>query len=95
MLSVYLTYVHDTVLYSMDSVSDVVIDEDGVFKYILIELCEKKRGGSGEQRKKLIIRGFEWAEFHGERRLLLSTFLLIFLQRIFWIECLPSSISLD
>ncbi len=95
MLSVDLTYVHDTVLYSMDSVIDVMIDEDGVFKYILIELCEKKRGGSGEQRKKLIIRGFEWAEFHGERGLLLSTFLLIFLQRIFWIECLPSSISLD
>ncbi|XP_064395076.1 14 kDa phosphohistidine phosphatase-like isoform X2 [Halichondria panicea] len=52
----------------MDSVNDVMIDEDGVFKYILIELCEKKRGGSGsgEQRKKLIIRGFEWAEFHAD-----------------------------
>ena len=52
---------------SMDSVSDVEIDEDGVFKYILIELCEKKRSGSGK-RTKLIVRGYEWAEFHGEQR---------------------------
>lgn len=49
----------------MDSVSEVIIDEDGVFKYILIEVSETKKSGTGELRKKLIVRGFEWAEFHG------------------------------
>ena len=44
----------------MDEVEDVVIDDDGVFKYILIEL--KDKGG----RKKSIVRGFEWAEYHGK-----------------------------
>ncbi len=47
----------------MDRVNDVEIDSDGVFKYILIELSEKR---GGEKRKKLIVRGYEWAEFHGE-----------------------------
>ena len=49
----------------MDSVEEVVIDGDGVFKYILIELTEKKKGGAEKPRTKLIVRGFEWAEFHG------------------------------
>ena len=31
----------------MDTVKDVVIDSSGVFKYILIELTEKKKAGSG------------------------------------------------
>ena len=65
-------------LSEMDKVKDVVIDSDGVFKYILIELTEKKKarsssgGNSGssddhqQPRKKTVVRGFEWAEFHGE-----------------------------
>ena len=60
----------------MDEVDEVIIDSDGVFKYILIELTEmKKRSGSKSKdktasdseppRKMTIVRGFEWAEFHG------------------------------
>ena len=52
----------------MEKVEEVVIDPDGVFKYILIELTEKKKakGATDQQpRKMTIVRGFEWAEFHG------------------------------
>ena len=56
----------------MDKVEEVVIDSDGVFKYILIELTEKVKKGkhsgadqNGSPRKMTIVRGFEWAEFHG------------------------------
>ncbi len=48
----------------MDRVSEVEIDGDGVFKYILIEMSESRKDGS-EKRSKLIVRGYEWAEFHG------------------------------
>ena len=44
----------------MDKVEDVLIDSDGVFKYILIELTDKKG------HKKNIVRGFAWAEYHGK-----------------------------
>ena len=44
----------------MEKVEDVVIDGDGVFKYILIELKDK------EGSKKCIVRGFAWAEYHGK-----------------------------
>ena len=58
----------------MDKVEEVVIDSDGVFKYILIELTEKvkkrKRNGAGAHggslRNMTIVRGFKWAEFHGK-----------------------------
>ena len=52
----------------MDSIEEVVIESDGVFKYILIELTEKKKSKADENqpRKKTIVRGFEWAEFHGK-----------------------------
>ena len=43
----------------MDKVEDVLIDDDGVFKYILIELRDK------QGFKKNIVRGFSWAEYHG------------------------------
>ena len=56
----------------MDKVDEVVIDPDGVFKYILIELTEKKKAKPGvtdqQLRKMTIVRGFEWAEFHGRLR---------------------------
>ena len=62
----------------MDKVEEVVIDSDGVFKYILIELTEKAKKGKhngagadgGNPRKMTIVRGFEWAEFHGKLSLL-------------------------
>ena len=44
----------------MDKVETVLIDSDGVFKYILIELTDK------QGCKKNIVRGFAWAEYHGE-----------------------------
>ena len=44
---------------------EVAIETDGVFKYILIELTERKKG-ENRPRKMTIVRGFEWAEFHGE-----------------------------
>lgn len=50
----------------MESISDVMIDGDGVFKYILIELTEKIKDDKRQPKTKLIIRGFKWAEFHGE-----------------------------
>ena len=65
----------------MEKVEEVVIDSDGVFKYILIELTEKvkkgKHNGAGADhgvspRKMTIVRGFEWAEFHGEISLILQ-----------------------
>ena len=69
---------------ALDKVKDVDVEADGVFKYILIELSEKPnkkgergggggggeaRGGAGDEcRKKTVVRGYEWAEFHGEWR---------------------------
>ena len=50
---------------ALDQVEDVVIEADGVFKYILIELIEHAKKDKPE-RKKTVVRGFEWAEFHGE-----------------------------
>lgn len=43
----------------------MVIEADGVFKYILIELIEPAKNDKPE-RTKTVVRGFEWAEFHGE-----------------------------
>ena len=57
----------------MDGVTDVVIDGDGVFKYILIELTEKRKCESKPAKIKMIVRGFEWAEFHGKRALISDT----------------------
>ena len=44
----------------LEAVQDVQIDADGVFKYILIELKDKKG------KTKTIVRGFKWAEYHGK-----------------------------
>ena len=40
-------------------ISDVDIDPDGVFKYILIKV-KAKDGVS-----KTIVRGYNWAQYHG------------------------------
>lgn len=58
----------------MDSVSDVVLDGDGVFKYILIELTEKRKDESKPAKIKMIVRGFQWAEFHGKRTLMICAY---------------------
>ena len=42
----------------LSSIEEVDIDESGKFKYILIRVT----AGS---KSKLIVRGFDWAEFHG------------------------------
>lgn len=47
----------------MEKVAEVEIDSDGVFKYILVELTDKKSG-----KEKTIVRGYEWAEYHGRFR---------------------------
>ena len=43
----------------MDSVKDVDIDPDDTFKYVLIEVKDK------QGRSKHIVRGYEWAQYHG------------------------------
>lgn len=50
---------------ALDQVEDVVIEADGVFKYILIELIEPAKNDKPE-RTKTVVRGFEWAEFHAD-----------------------------
>ena len=51
---------------ALDKLQTVEIEPDGVFKYVLIELKEKdKKDKKG--RKKTVVRGFEWAEFHGKQ----------------------------
>ncbi|XP_003388938.2 PREDICTED: 14 kDa phosphohistidine phosphatase-like, partial [Amphimedon queenslandica] len=45
----------------MEKVPEVDIESDGVFKYILVELTDKKSG-----KVKTIVRGYEWAEYHAD-----------------------------
>ena len=42
----------------LHAVPDVDIDNSGKFKYVLIKVC-------AESKSKCIVRGFDWAEFHG------------------------------
>lgn len=56
----------------MECISDVEIEGDGVFKYILLELSEK--ACDNKKRTKLIVRGYEWAEFHGNIESIRSKF---------------------
>ena len=44
----------------MDKIADVNIDPEGTFKYIQVELKDSS------DNKKIIIRGFRWADYHGE-----------------------------
>ena len=50
---------------ALDKVEEVEIEAEGVFKYILIELRAKEKKGGGGGGTKTVVRGFEWAEFHG------------------------------
>jgi len=45
-------------------VSDVEIDANGRFKYILIKVIDKSQGGAF----KYIVRGHDWADYHGKLR---------------------------
>ena len=47
----------------MDQVADVDIEPDGVYKYILIKVSDKKSSAS-----KMVVRGYSWADYHGEGR---------------------------
>lgn len=51
---------------ALDKVEDVEIDADGVFKYILIEIKEVNKKSKQEVGRKMIVRGFSWAEYHCE-----------------------------
>ena len=52
---------------ALEQVEEVHIEADGVFKYILIELTQREKKGKEprEEKSRTIVRGFEWAEFHG------------------------------
>ncbi len=49
----------------MDDVTEVDIEANGTFKYILIKLTSKTPGVDGKIRTKTIVRGYNWAEYHG------------------------------
>lgn len=53
---------------ALEQVEEVQIEADGVFKYILIELTQREKKGKEprEEKSSTIVRGFEWAEFHGD-----------------------------
>ena len=44
------------------NISDVDIDANGRFKYILIKVMDKTQGSAF----KYIVRGFDWANYHGK-----------------------------
>lgn len=52
---------------ALEQVEEVQIEAEGVFKYILIELTQREKKGKEprEEKSRTIVRGFEWAEFHG------------------------------
>ncbi|XP_045879617.1 14 kDa phosphohistidine phosphatase isoform X1 [Meles meles] len=45
-------------------IADVDIDSDGVFKYVLIRVHSAPPSEAGESKE--IVRGYKWAEYHGE-----------------------------
>lgn len=47
-------------------VPDVDIDSDGVFKYVLIRVHAAPPSGAPAGESKEIVRGYKWAEYHGE-----------------------------
>ena len=46
----------------LESVADVEIDASGRFKYILIKVIDDSGGGV----YKYVVRGFDWADYHGK-----------------------------
>ena len=49
---------------ALSAVPDVEIDANGRFKYILIKVIDN----SGDGAYKYIVRGFDWADYHGKLR---------------------------
>lgn len=47
-------------------IPDVDIDSDGVFKYVLIRVHAAPPSGAPAGESKEIVRGYKWAEYHGE-----------------------------
>ena len=47
-------------------IPDVDIDSDGVFKYVLIRVYAAPPSGDPAVETKEIVRGYKWAEYHGE-----------------------------
>lgn len=47
-------------------IPDVDIDSDGVFKYVLIRVRLTRPSGNPTKDSKEIVRGYKWAEYHGE-----------------------------
>ena len=45
----------------LSNVADVEIDANGRFKYVLIKVTDESQGGV----YKHIVRGFDWADYHG------------------------------
>lgn len=47
-------------------IPDVDIDPEGVFKYVLIRVRAAAPSESPAGESKDIVRGYKWAEYHGE-----------------------------
>lgn len=47
-------------------IPDVDIDSDGVFKYVLIRVHLASPSEDSTKECKEIVRGYKWAEYHGE-----------------------------
>lgn len=47
-------------------IPDVDIDPEGVFKYVLIRVHPASPSGAPAGECKEIVRGYKWAEYHGE-----------------------------
>lgn len=50
----------------LGQIPDVDIDSDGVFKYVLIRVHLAEPSGDPARECKEIVRGYKWAEYHGE-----------------------------
>ncbi len=48
----------------LQQIPSVVIDDEGTFKYVLIEAYETET--NGEETSKLLVRGFRRAEYHAD-----------------------------
>ncbi|XP_006863744.1 PREDICTED: 14 kDa phosphohistidine phosphatase isoform X2 [Chrysochloris asiatica] len=47
-------------------ISDVDIDSDGVFKYVLIRVHTAPPSDAKDAESKEIVRGYKWAEYHAD-----------------------------
>lgn len=69
----------------LDAIPTVHIDYSGRFKYILMKVFGQEQA-DGVEPFKLIVRGYQRAQWHGEY--LLTDFARIFLRMLNWIEFL-------